>query len=102
MHTEAREKSNKCCLWARVDFRWASLLAQMVNNLPVMGSIPGLGSIWVQSLGWEDPLEEGMAVNSSILAWRIPTDRAARWATVLGGHKKLDTTQWLSIAQHRF
>ena len=33
---------------------------------------PALGEIWVQSLGWEDPLEKGMATHSSILAWRIP------------------------------
>ena len=39
---------------------------------------------WVQSLGWEDPLEEGMATHSSILAWRIPMDREAWWATVHG------------------
>ena len=37
---------------------------------------------WVQSLGWEDPLEEGMTVHSSILAWRIFMDREAWWATV--------------------
>ena len=37
---------------------------------------------WVQSLGWEDPLEEGMATHSSILAWRIPLDRGAWQATV--------------------
>ena len=37
---------------------------------------------WVQSLGWEDPLEEGMATHSSILAWRIPMDRGAWQATV--------------------
>jgi len=36
----------------------------------------------VRSLGWEHPLEEGMAANSSILAWRIPMDRGAWWATV--------------------
>ena len=38
----------------------------MVKNLPAMWEI------WVQSLGWEDPLEEGMAIHFSILAWRIP------------------------------
>ena len=38
----------------------------------------------VQSLGWEDPLEEGMATHSSILAWRILRDREAWWATVHG------------------
>ena len=37
---------------------------------------------WVRSLGWEDPLEEGMATHSSVLAWRIPMDRGALWATV--------------------
>ena len=36
----------------------------------------------VQSLGWEDPLEEGMATHSGVLAWRIPTDRGAWQATV--------------------
>ena len=37
---------------------------------------------WVQSLGWEDPLEEGMAAHSSILAWRIPMDREDWWASL--------------------
>ena len=50
---------------------WASLVAQMVRNLPVVWET------WVQSLGWEDPLVEGMATSSSILAWRIPMDRGA-------------------------
>ena len=44
----------------------ASLVAQMVKNLPAMRKT------WVRSLGWDDPLEEGMAVHSSVLAWRIP------------------------------
>ena len=39
---------------------------------------------WVCSLGQEDPLQEGMATHSSILAWRIPMDRGAWWATVSG------------------
>ena len=43
-----------------------SLTAQMVKNLPTMWET------WVRSLGQEDPLEEGMATYSSILAWRIP------------------------------
>ena len=38
----------------------------------------------VRSLGWEDPLEEGMATHSSIVAWRIPMGRVAWWATVHG------------------
>ena len=42
---------------------------------------------WVQSLGWETPLEESMAPHSSILAWRIPTDREA-WRTTVRGVAK--------------
>ena len=50
---------------------WASLVAQLVKNPPAMQET------WVQFLGWEDPLEEGMGTHSSILAWRIPIDRGA-------------------------
>ena len=53
-------------------YSWASLVAQMVKK-----SLPAVWEPWVQSLGWEDPLEEGMATHSSILAWRMPTDRGA-------------------------
>ena len=56
----------------------ASLVAQMVKNPPAMLET------WVQSLGWEDSLKEGMVTHSSFLAWRIPTDRGAPWATVHG------------------
>ena len=45
---------------------WASLVVQTVKNLPAMWET------WVQSLSWEDPLQEGLATHSSILAWRIP------------------------------
>ena len=58
-----------------------SLVAQTVKNPPAMQET------WVQSLGWEDPLEEGMATYSSILAWRIPTDRGAWWAAIHGVEK---------------
>ena len=50
----------------------------MVENLSAMQET------WVQSLGQEDPLEEGMAIHSSILAWRIAMGRGAWQATVLG------------------
>ena len=49
----------------------ASLVAQTVKKLPAMQET------WVQSLSWEDPLEEGVATHSSSLPWRIPTDRGA-------------------------
>ena len=45
-----------------LQYSWASLVAQMVKNLPAMQEA------WVRSLGWEDPLEEGMATHFSILA----------------------------------
>ena len=54
----------------------APLVALSVKNLPEMQET------WVQSLDWEDPLEEGMATHSSILAWRITMDREAWWAAV--------------------
>ena len=49
----------------------------MVKNLPANAGI--------QSLGWEDPLEEGMATHSSILAWKIPMDRGA-WQALTVRH----------------
>ena len=45
---------------------WVSLVAQLIKNLPAMWET------WVQSLGGEDPLEQGMATHSSSIAWRIP------------------------------
>ena len=56
----------------------ASLVAQMVKNLPTMQKT------WVRSLGLEDPLEEGVATHSNVIAWRIPMDREASWAMVHG------------------
>ena len=55
------------------NFLQASLVPQMLKSLPAMQET------WVKSLCWEDPLEEGMATHSSILAWRIP------WAKKPGG-----------------
>ena len=56
-------------------------MAQMVKN-PL-----AIQETWVQSLSWEDPLEEGMATHSGILAWRIPMDRGA-WRAILHGVAK--------------
>ena len=61
-----------------LQYSWASLVAQLVKNPPAMQET------WVQSLSWEDPLEEDLASHSSILAWRIPTDRGAWQGTVHG------------------
>ena len=74
--------------WEETDYplqySWASLVAQLVKNPPAMQET------WVQSLGWEDPLEKGKATYSSILVWRIP------W-TSPWGHKESDRTERLSL-----
>ena len=54
------------------------MAAQTVKNLPAMWET------WILSLGWEDPLEEGMATPSSILAWRFPMDKGVWQAIVMG------------------
>ena len=69
----------------------ASMLPQMVKNLPV------IQETWVRSLGGEDPLEEGMAIHSSILARRTP------WTEEPGGlqsmgHKESDKTEQLTLS----
>ena len=70
----------------------ASLVAQMVKNLPAMWEA------WVQSLVQEDPLEKGMATHSSILAWRIPRPRSlvgySPW-----GRKESDMTGRLTLRE---
>ena len=53
-------------------YSWVSLVTQLIKNLHAMWET------WVQSLGWEDPLEKGKASHSSILAWKIP------WTVVHG------------------
>ena len=47
-------------------YSWASLVAQLIRNLPAMWET------WVRCLGWEDPLEKRKATHSSVLPWRIP------------------------------
>ena len=59
----------------------ASLVAQMVKNLPAVQET------WVCSLGQEDPLEKGMATHSSVLAWKIP------WAEEPGGLQSMGSQE---------
>ena len=56
-----------------LQYSWAFLVAQTVKKLPATWET------WVQSLGWEDPLEMVIATHSSILAWKIP------WTELSGG-----------------
>ena len=67
-----------------LQYSWASLVTQLVKNPPAMWDS------WVQSLGWEDPLEKGKATHSSILAWRILYSPQ--------GPKESDTTEPLSVS----
>ena len=79
-------------------YSWASLVAQTVKNPPAMQET------WVRSLDWEDPLEEGLEIHSSVLAWRI------LWTEKPGGlqpmglqtaHGVTKSQTWLSnSAQH--
>ena len=59
----------------------ASLMAQTVKNLLAMQET------WVQSLGWEDPLEKEVATHSSILAWRIPWTKEPGGLQSMGLHR---------------
>ena len=70
-------------------YSWASLVAQMVKNPPTMWET------WVWSLGWEDPLEEGRAARSSILAWRSP------WTEEPGGPQAMRSqrAEWLTVRE---
>ena len=66
-------------------------MAQMVKNQPAMWET------WVRFLGWEDPLEEGMANHSSILAWRNPHGQRSLVGHSPQGHKESDRTERLSL-----
>ena len=60
-------------------------------------NLSAVQEMWVQSLGWEDPLEKGMATHSSILAWRIPwTEEPGRLQSM--GLKELDMTERLTLS----
>ena len=61
--------------------KWASLVVQMVKNLPAMRET------WVRSLGWEDPLEKGTAIHSSTLAWTIPWTEEPDRLKSMGSHR---------------
>ena len=70
------------------------MVAQMVKNLPAMQET------WVLSLGWEDPLEEGEHGNPlQYSCLENPHGQRSPEGYSLWGHKDLDTTEWLSIAQ---
>ena len=71
-----------------LQYSWASLVAQMVKNLPAMWET------WALSVGWEDPLEKGKATHSSILAWKIP------WTVQSMGYLRDMTATFTSLLQY--
>ena len=74
-------------------YSWASLVAQMVKNLPAKFETQ------VRSLGWDDPLEEGVAAHSIVLAWRIPwTEEPGRLQSMR--LQSLDKTEQLSLSKN--
>ena len=76
-------------LYSNVSRTWASLVAQTVKNLPTMQEN------WVQSLGQEDHMEKGMAIHSSILAWRVPWTEEPNDLQSMG-HKESDMMEQLT------
>ena len=74
-------------------FEWASPVAQLAKNPPAMRET------WIQSLGWEESLEKGMATHTSILTWRIPWTKGA-WQAIYNpwGRKVLNVTERLTLS----
>ena len=71
-----------------LQYFWASLVAQLVKNLPAVWET------WVRSLGWEDPLEKGKTTHSRILAWRVPWTPYNPW-----GRKESNTPEPFSLSR---
>ena len=74
MQTPPRFEGSKTLLWV-------SLVTQKVKNMPAMQET------WVQSLGWEDPLQKEMATHSSVLVWRIPGTAEPGGLPSMGSHR---------------
>ena len=88
VHRELHSISYNKPQWKRISKR----MYQMVKNPPAVWKT------WARSLGWDDPLEEGMATHSSMLAWRIPGTEEPGRLQSMGSQS--DTVERLSIAQH--
>ena len=69
---------------------WASLVVQIKN-------VPAMQETWVHSLGWEDPLEKGMATHSSVLAWRIPWTEEPGGLQSMGSQSQTRLSNFLSF-----
>ena len=81
-------------IWHYLFKERASLVAQMVKNLPAMQET------WVQSLGQEKPPEKGMATHSNIFAWRVSWTERSLVGYSSWGHKESDTIERPSLSSH--
>ena len=75
-----------------LQYSWTSQVAQTVKNLPAVWES------WGQSLGWEDPLEKGMATHSGILTWRIPWTEDPGRLQSMGSH----INSWTRLSDFHF
>ena len=73
-----------CRLWGRTELDTTKWLSSSSSKTQIVKNPYAIWETWILSLSWEDPLEEGKATHSSILAWRIPMDRGGWQATVHG------------------
>ena len=78
---QSMNKTCPKCLLFLISF---SLVSQAFSKRVFLKNLPAMWETWVQSLGWEDPLEKGKAAHSSILAWRIQVHGVAKSRTRLG------------------
>ena len=82
----------------KIKLYWAFIMGQMVASLMVhaVKNVPAIPDTWVQVLSWEDPLETGLTIHSSILAWRIHGERSlvdcSHW-----GHRRVQH-HWLTLS----
>ena len=89
--TDQTKKLKEICLKISSSSAWASLVAQMIKNLPAMGETQ------VQSLDLEHPPEKEMATNSSILVWEIPWTEKGYCPS---GYKEFDTAEQMHVQVH--
>ena len=105
-----RRHSNACWInYGMADWRDEKGVIKCLFNIPVFMGFPGgsdskesacSAETWVRSLGWEDPLEEGMAIPLQYSCLENPHGQKRLAGYSSWGHKESDTTEWLSTALH--
>ena len=81
---------SQLCIFKSAQFTSVNRVYRRVSASPVAQTVKNPPAMWdtcVRSLDWEDPLEEGIATHSSILAWRLPMAREAWWVSSMGSQR---------------